>query len=645
MSFVLLPDTGVDSRLVARAREVFGSDELTHPSGNPWLIGDLGHRVDIRDPHGDIHVAFLGDHRVPRAPLARALAAVRQQGLDADLRGVAPGRVHLAVRAGCQSRLQGTLSTSRQVCWGQLEGLPFASDSPGDLGSFLGTPIDTSALALRLASRVSPLLLHRHPVWAGVHTVDPGNWLLLGPREEPRQLRWWRPTHRVHDLDTAGGDLDTAGRALRAVLLDSLADATRGLTAVSADLSGGLDSTAVCYLLARLDIPLTAYHAPPDNPRNDDSRWAERAAADLGCAFVRLPSVGSMSSAFDVTTGYEESLVGEGPLAWSASLTHARTLRDAVAGPGAAVHLTGLGGDELFGILPAFPWSLFRQEGLRSLPLVRRFCQVNRWSLAAVGRGLFLGADPDNEHPRVPHTLREERGDGPAESFAYLPTPFLPPWVTPEAEERVLCLLREDAARGTRPLDPDRMRHQALVSLVFQGTVLRHLNTLTGPDLAWESPYLDARVVEVALGAPTRLRLARDTAKPLLARATSPDMPTAFSRRNGKGEYSRELHLELRRRRDPLLRYLDDSLLAERGLVDPGRLAAYVSGMSSAGGHLVRIAAVTAVERWLRAVSGDTPRRDQDPRKDQNPREDQDPRKDQDPREEQDPRRERGCTG
>ena len=70
-----------------------------------------------------------------------------------------------------------------------------------------------------------------------------------------------------------------------AVLREALSDAVdarvRGRELVSCDL-GGVDSTSVCCLAARLEASVVAYTAATRDPMADDVAWAGRTVAALG---------------------------------------------------------------------------------------------------------------------------------------------------------------------------------------------------------------------------------------------------------------------------------------------------------------------------------------------------------------------------
>jgi hypothetical protein len=136
---------------------------------------------------------------------------------------------------------------------------------------------------------------------------------------------------------------------------------------------------------------------------NEDTLWAARAGALLPSARHRTLPASRPESLFDVGyVGADAGLDPEGPATWAAGLSHVRDVTSRAAAEGSTRHLVGIGGDELFGLMPAYPWSFTRQRPITGFRLANRYRQANRWSLRATVRALLdrstfaenLGAQP-----------------------------------------------------------------------------------------------------------------------------------------------------------------------------------------------------------------------------------------------------------
>ncbi|MFC5183575.1 asparagine synthase-related protein [Actinomadura harenae] len=68
---------------------------------------------------------------------------------------------------------------------------------------------------------------------------------------------------------------------VRRALHDAVAVRAHGRTSLSADLSGGMDSTSVCFLAAGKVERLLTVRAESGDPGDEDGQWAGLAAAAL----------------------------------------------------------------------------------------------------------------------------------------------------------------------------------------------------------------------------------------------------------------------------------------------------------------------------------------------------------------------------
>jgi len=595
MRFVAFPDNPAGTS----ASEGFSfSQRVEHPSGRPWILGDWApDEVTVVDA-GRRRLVLLGRLRPAGAPTPDELARARcPSDLDPLIRRM-PGLFHLAVSMDGHVRLQGSLTGVRQVFTARVHGTTIAADGVAQLLETTGARVDEALLACRLlAPGGAPWPLSQRPVRSGIEVLATGHWLEIDTDGRAGQVRWW-------DLPSESLTLATGADALRAALDAAMSVRASAHRVMSADLSGGLDSTSLCFLAARTGTRLITYHVRPLDGANRDGVWADRAAAALPRAeHVILPADLSRN-VFDV--GAVADVAGslsEGPMTWAAGITHIRDLADRDTDRGASLHLTGFGGDELFGRTPACAWSLAHAHPVTALSLVNRYRLANRWPWRATLRALLDRSDFPRDLERVSDTLRSSLPPIHEPDFGWTSALRMPPWSTPEALDAVRGLLREVARHGPGPLDPDRTRHQALASLAFEGTTLRQIATLLqGRSVTWDAPFLDDRVVEAALSTRIRHRLAAGRFKPLLVDTMRPLVPPGILSRTDKGEFSAEIYRGLERNRDRLLELCEDSALARLGLIDPQAFRRAVLSPGPTAQHLHPIESTVACESWLRSL-------------------------------------------
>ncbi|MBB5122104.1 hypothetical protein AF335_08665 [Streptomyces eurocidicus] len=598
--FAVLPDTeagGAAALLLRReARE-----EVPHASGRPWLLG--------RWAPGDMTVVHAGPVRIAAAgPGAAAL--VRHSGALGGLRAPAdlarlaarlPGALHLLCSTAGRVMAQGTLAHTRRIFHCRLAGCQVAADRADVLATALGAPVDEAALALRLLSPSPPHPLGGLPLWRGVHAVPGDHLLLLDERGAATTVRRWRPP--LPELP-----LDRTADAVRDALTAAVAARTHDGGTVGADLSGGMDSTSLCFLADRGPAHLLTYRQDSVDPAHDDALWARVAVA-------ALPSAGHLETGADGAPAAFAGLTApdadpEEPFRWVRSQARLADLARRMAEAGARLHLTGDGGDELFGAMPSALHSLARVRPVTALRRLRSHRALRRWPLTASLRAMADTSD-------YPRWLASHGGPllGPlpsptVPSLWWGPPPRLPRWVTPQATALVRESLARTAAERPDPLAPSRVQHEHLHYAQVCGRAVRladRLTALYGVRLA--APYLDDHVIEAALSARLELHAPADRYKPVLARAMAGIVPAPLLGRTTKAVFGADSYVGLDRHRAELLDLCaDDSALACRGLVDPAALRAALVAPHRDTASIRPLDPTLAAERWLRATTAGGPR-------------------------------------
>jgi asparagine synthase (glutamine-hydrolysing) len=600
VAFFVLPDCEAASHLLPGLPPgpSSGSSDsrrtVRHASGRPWLVGHWDEADLLLVRAGDNQLAVAGPTDLdPRCAEHLLSGASRVEHID-SLVGSLAGCGHVVASVGGQVRAQGSLSTARQIYHTVVGGAGVASDDAGLLRVLADAQLDVETLATRLlAPSGAPWPLLSRPVWRGIQAVPAGAWLRLNSEGGVETVRHWSAP--PSDLR-----LQDAAQVLRQELNRAISVRV-GRGAVSADLSGGLDSTALCFLVAEQGPGLTTVHVRPIDGGNRDSRFADIAAAALPRAHHLVIGADRGENLFDVPAGAGRA-ENEGPFLWAGGHGHVHDVSTLVAARGSRTHLVGLGGDELFGPMPAWMWSLVRSDGLRAWSVVSRRRKLNRWGLLPLIRGLADRDDFGAGLRRLAGALTDRPPGLREPDLSWSGALRMPPWATSGAVDAVRTRLCE--AASTEPLAPDRTQHQLLASIVFEGSIVRQVGALSADyGVSWAAPFLDDRVVEAAM----RLRPADRTGlammKPLLSQAV-PEMPSAVRNRKDKGEFSAELHEGLRRNKSALLALCDDSALAGLGLIDPDRLRAMLRDPGPLASDLAAFENTLAIESWVRRTAG-----------------------------------------
>lgn len=590
--FAVLPDSADGARAAAKLR---GSaiKSVLHGSGRPWLLGNWPDAHLRLIEAGPRRLALLGRHSADAKALTSRLTRIGGIG-DADrVTAALPGSFHAIVAMDRQIRVRGTASAARRVFHARVAGTTVAASRADVLASVLGSGVDGQVLALRLMSPAIAYPLEDRSVWQGVVGVPPDHCLVMRPDGTARTVRWWEPPPA--ELSMAKGAM-----AVRKALTEAVATCTAAGGTVSADMSGGLDSTTLCFLAARGPARIVTARWQGMDPGNDDEPWAARAAATLSGVEHVMIDRASTPLWFADLRGLR--FPTEEPCPWVRDRAKLFDLTGRMSALGSRLHMCGGGGDELFTPLPAYLHDLVRRHPLAALKHVRRFRIDQRLTWPPLARALRDGRSFGRWLAGAADRLTAPVSPRDAMCVSWQPEPRMPPWATPAAVDTVRALLRDAAVRAPRPLSPERGLHLALQCVRAGGDAVRQIDqALSGLGIDYAAPYTDDAVVAAALSVRLRERTARTRYKPLLAAAMRDIVPSQVLRRTTKGEYSADVHAGLRRHRGELLELFDDSLLARRGLIEPGAIGAALRPRAEAAG-LDSLLMTLGCEIWLRSL-------------------------------------------
>ncbi|MFE2409417.1 asparagine synthase-related protein [Kitasatospora sp. NPDC059408] len=592
--FFAFPDSAaacaVARRLCADRPEL---DVIPHASGRPWIVGhwSAGELLVVRSPH--LTVALIGTFGVTAADLARRVAPVREPaGLD-RLGLELPGQFHLLAATDGAVRVQGTAYGTRRIAWTRIAGTVVAGDRAAELARFAGAGPDLTSVALRLLNPL-PAPFADRAMWHGVRPVPPGHCLELREGLPPKQRRWHRPPEPVLGLAEAARDV-------RSTLTEAVALRTADSGLISADLSGGLDSTSLCFLAAGGpgNPKLIACTATGDESENDDGHWARLAAERL------VDTEHFLAPASELPLFYSGAMNDGGrhdtPVGIVVSRDRVTHFIERMAERGSRLHLTGNGGDHLFLGSAVDYHALLPTRPLLTLAALRGYRTLFGWSRRAVAGALL-----DRRSYRRSFAALTTRSSGSLDpgrpSFSWLHDPVIASWFTLDCLERVEQALAE-AAPTVEPLAATRGRHHDLAG-IHAGTQemrgLEEMGRLAGVPVA--NPYFDDRVVDAALGARPELRATPWAYKPLLVEAMRGIVPDRSLARRTKGDGSPEATLGLYRHREELAAVWEDSALARAGLVDPDALRRLCRTPGSPELAYNPLTSTLACEAWLRTA-------------------------------------------
>jgi asparagine synthase (glutamine-hydrolysing) len=568
-------------------------------AGNVWLVADTTHARLVVAEAGARRLALFGETGAEAEQLARVLDRHDDVPGVMDAAHRHPGSFHVVHTDGHATYVQGTASGLRQVFHARTpDGGRAASDSPELLARLCGAAPRLETIAWELMQPTLDYGLTDATCWTGVHRL-PADQRLRMNGERADTVTWWRPP--AAELPLAEG-----APRLRAALDAAVGVRTATASGLSADLSGGMDSSSLCYLLAEQGAHFQAFVEQTVDPNHDDAQWAALAAGEIGCDLTVFqpddipgPYDGICDDAgvLDFSVPHSVST----PYTLIRNRSRKATMAKVFAGAGATVHMAGFGGDEIFTVAPSYFSDLYRTAPLRALREIRPLARLRRWPMRAVMRALAGGesyAEWVEEQLRGLHLPRPER-QGPTVQWG--PLWRVPAWATPKTAEAVRALAL--AGPGRAPQAPERSVHLSLAGQRIGGHRLAPLRELMQRQgVLLSLPYMDDGVLEAALAVSRAESRPGLSYKPALKAAMQTDGPKAVLSRATKGEFSMSVHHGIARNRRSLLGLFDESLLAEHGFVDPARLRSSIRNSMRPQAETAALELTVGAEVWLRTA-------------------------------------------
>jgi asparagine synthase (glutamine-hydrolysing) len=464
-----------------------------------------------------------------------------------------------------------------------------------------------------LPRRLDPLALDRyltygyipHPrtILDGVYKLPPAHAAVWHDGRLSIE-RYWEPEWNAEDDRAPEEDVER----LRTTLADAVREQMIADVPLGAFLSGGIDSTIIAGLMQRVSArPVKTFSIGFNDPSFDESHYAEMAARHLGTehhAFVVEPRAGETLPA--LAEQFDEPFADSSALpTWHV----ARETRRHVT-----VALTGDAGDELFG----------GYDRYRALALSNLFDKLppapRAWLGGPLARALPVSTRAKTRLRRV-RRLLEGIGDDPAVRYLRWMVLFDEPSraalyddgfmdqivatgldVPAEAVDPSFELLRALDAAPKR--DPVTRAMVADLLTYLPGDLLHKVDMASmAHSLECRGPFLDHRVVELALAMPLKrkLRFREGRSKVVLKQAFADLLPPAIRKRPKMGfgvPIDRWFRGELK---DELRGVLLDPAALDRGLFRPEAVTRLIEEHASGrADHAYRLWGLLMLELWFR---------------------------------------------
>ncbi|MFI6154112.1 asparagine synthase-related protein [Kitasatospora sp. NPDC051170] len=567
---------------------------VAHASGRPWLAGSWAPEDLVVSTAGPVRVAVFGPSPVAAGRLDALVSRVRGlPDLDALARGL-PGNTHVVASVHGQVRFQGTVSGTRCAFTARLGGVPIAGDRADVLAELTGAEPDEGLVAASVTYGMLFAPLSERSWWHGVHQVPSDSCLVLPADGPARSVQWWRPPEP--ELTLAQG-----APAVRERLREAVAQRRPEQGRLSADLSGGMDSTSLCFLAAEQRPDLLTFCWTGGSAINDDPLYAAQAARLLPHAeHLTVPDTDAPA----VFAPPYWATDAEAPRATTRGMNAVRFGARQLVEHGATRHLAGHGADELFTGGASYLHTLLRRRPVTAWRHLRAHRALNDWPLLPSLAGLLGGGDLAGWWRQCAGDLARSAPPPRTPSLGWGERIPATPWATGDAVRTTRTLFHEVAEQAA-PFAPDRGQHETLAALRSAGPVLRLVcRDYAAEGLPLELPYLDDRVIEAVLAVLPHERYSPWRYKPALAAAMRGLVPDVILDRTTKGDCEEPVDRSLQQHVPDLLDLFADSELARRGLIDVrGLRTTLITPPRSGDVWSAQLEATIGAELWLREIT------------------------------------------
>lgn len=544
------------------------------------------------------HVTLLGECFASDQNLVDALTDDASLPEAAEALARLAGSYSTVVTDGVTTAVTGDIAGLHRIWFRRGEREVQYASSPLPLAAMNGYRLDQEALAAHLfCAKFSPSL-GGDSLFDSVRALAPDQ-ILLVRNGTATVLR------RMFPIEQTG--FFAASTALRHALQESVHHRTTKAAAVSADFSGGLDSSTLALLAAQHHqepIQVVTYADP--FARNDDDIVHAARFAGMESS-LRQTVVEGTTQTLPFTNMAVTPFTEEPSLD---SVIYARDRARLLPVVGTSVHLTGDGGDVVLGAPLTYLADLARPRHL--LRFLRESGAWARLRHRPVHRVVQAAVDTarTSYSATLTHLAHELESNDP------------PEWRRHPAVERniVWASLSRAADWGTRAARTavaERLRRAAETVTGIEGADAHTLRTIHRHTAASRSfidiaehlgvqiamPFFDNQVVAACLSVPATQRASVDRVKPLLGAAMTGLLPPELFERRTKGDYSASEYHGIRRNAAALRSLLRDSRLGDLGIIDPSSvLRELEAAASGAYAAMASLGEVFAFEVWLRGL-------------------------------------------
>jgi asparagine synthase (glutamine-hydrolysing) len=471
------------------------------------------------------------------------------------------------------------------------------------LAEVAGVGVSLESVAATLVDPVTQDPLAGRSMFQHIARVPPGHVARISGRDVTVESYWKPPRPHL--------TIAQAAEAFREVLTASIRQRIRSANKVSADLSGGFDSSVVAVIAARLlreegRLLNVLTYGSREDPTFADGQFADQILRHIGDVSSTFLDLADCPAIFEgIMDG--EPKVADRPSGFICGSQRLREIMRRVESLGSDVHLTGHGGDAVVEPPPLSHWSdLIRTWRIPTfIREVGKDARVN----GSLDRSALLGA-----------LLKAVLGRSQSMRLAVLRWKVLswkrssrpvsglfPPWMTKHGLGIVATQL-EAAATAGAPRTQSQAQLASITAIRSTAEACALMAQQTGVPPRLEHPFLDPAVIHLALAVRSEEKTQPSRLKPFLTSTFASEMPNGFFERGKKSSisyFTNDLRAGFGQNLGPLLELIGGrSILAELGLIEPKICVDHLKAMKNGDlrnlGHIID---TVSAEIWLHRVA------------------------------------------
>lgn len=396
-------------------------------------------------------------------------------------------------------------------------------------------------------------------------------------------------------MDTATLDIEAGAEHLRQALLNSVTATPVGYE-VGADLSGGFDSTSLCFLLDSQQLNFKSFSTSGRHHTSDDLHWSDWAQTQLKHSHRTVWAADEVPLPFEIgpycSSAPYVGLANTARTAWTAR---------AVAEAGVEVHFGGHGGDELFSLTEHYLYQRLRRSPAKCIANALGFRSLHRWSLAETcGMLLPLGSAEANRRRFIRQLNSEPDANNLGVDRWNHGISFFPTWLNQRSRDIATETIQKQVF-GTEPTTDWARIARGIISA--SGNSTRHIHQIyRNEGVHLRTPFLDESVIRAALRTKPEQAIQPHPPKLLLSRSLEGLAPSQLYARRTKDSGSADVFSGWRKERANIVAMATNGPLTDCNYIDPSMAKSAAMNQLGSQVHPIALFRTIAMNRALQRL-------------------------------------------